>query len=280
MLGLPVSSLSEVTGVRSQALVRAQTTILTVATNGLARRYSSCIATHREFSERYGYRHLLIEDACRALTANESAWLRLPVLRILIEYGPVLYIDADAEFRPGAPPIETVHAPGKSVYMAFGRSRRYNSGVIYLRDTGAVDFLDDVLANYGTYIPVVDRAPYENGHIIHFARKHAPVISRLDERWNNSESLELCDYIRHYTNSLLYLRPGYISRPAPRPRTLLERICGRLEHTIIGPARSVLPRRPSAAPYRLLSLACTILANQAVGPRNFIRSDSPHARRA
>jgi hypothetical protein len=113
-----------------------------------------------------------------------------------------------------------------------------------------------MLINYNSKIPPEDGAPYENGHVIHFAKKYASIVHRLDTRWNNSVSTELDDYVRHYTNALLHLRPGYVPIVKPR-RGIMERSLSRMTKI----ASRIQPQKlDQTIPYRLLSLACTLIA--------------------
>lgn len=229
--------------------MRRRLVVLTIATNGLDRVYQQCINTHLAYAKRYGYQSLLISDAGCSMTPNESAWLRIPVMRILIETGPVFYVDADAEFRPAAPPIDSVHVPGKVVYMAHGVTKRFNSGVIYLSQANAAGYLDEIMANYNTPIPKQDRAPYENGHFIHFGHKYSEIIHQLDHRWNNTISAEIDDYVRHYTNNLRRLRPG-------DEAGIWSRISLTARYLLSTPKQV----RDESAPERLTSMAARIVA--------------------
>lgn len=232
--------------------MRKRPVVLTIATNGLDRFYERCIHTHLTYAKRYDYRHFLISDAGCSLTPNESAWIRIPIMRILIETAPVFYVDADAEFRLAAPPIDSVHVPGKAVYMAYGISGRFNSGVIYLSEPYASSYLDEMLANYNTPIPRPDQAPYENGHFIHFAKKHSNIIHRLEDRWNNTVSEEMDDYIRHYTNALRHLRPRRKADVWSRATATAKGLLSRANKHV----------QDETTPERLSSLAARLVAVQ------------------
>ncbi len=183
-------------------------------------------------------------------------------MRILIESGPVFYIDADAEFRPAAPPIDSAQVPGKSVYMAYGISGRFNSGVIYVSERNAAGYLDEMFANYNAPIPKADQAPYENGHIIHFARKYSTIIHQLDGRWNNTVSEDMDDYIRHYTNELKHLRANCTTAGRAQKPSILYRAASKAKRI-----RLLLPSpiRDKTAPKRLTSLASKVVAAQFPG---------------
>jgi hypothetical protein len=181
--------------------------LLTIATNNLADRYKEFIATHRLYAERYGYTHVLVAQSRTRLNEYQSAWLKIPLIELLLRRGPVLYVDADAEIKKIAPPIESLIVPGKQIYMAHGWSGRFNAGVIFA--TSYHEFFRNIRAQYLKRIPRRDRAPYENGHVIHFAKNDSRV-QRIDIRWNNAVDKDLPDYIRHYTGTLRKYRP-----PAP-----------------------------------------------------------------
>lgn len=208
-------------------------TVLSIATNGVAETYRTILNTHRAYAARHGYRHLLVDHPGVTLTSRESMWLKIPLMQRLVESGPALYVDADAEITVAAPPIESVLVPRKQVYMARGASGRYNAGVILAVD--CPEFFKTLLDNYYAYIPVRDRVRYlidDNAHLIYFSRNN-PIVETLDVRWNNCTDETLDDYIRHYTGPLSKYRPGW--QPARRPAA--ERLA-RVRHRLLARASS------------------------------------------
>jgi hypothetical protein len=142
-------------------------------------------------------------------------------------YDWVLFLDADCEVRPDCPSIETVYRPGKVVYAANGHSGRPNSGVIIVRNSPeAVAFFRQLLdeADNAEAIPMRDRAPYENGHFIHYS-KQFPLFETLDSKWNNASDSRVRDFIRHYTGPMRAIyRVDWSGRHMPRLTLALARL--------------------------------------------------------
>jgi hypothetical protein len=182
-----------------------QTVILSAALFGYAERWPACLASQSRYAARLNYgRRLLIDPPTPGVrTAADASWLKLDLmLAVLAENDRVLWLDADCEVSTATPAVETVEVSGKSVYMGHGHSGRYNAGVIYaLPTTASVALLSRVRAARGSTMPPEDRAPYENGHVIHYCKGN-PCVQRLDPRWNNTRAPSLTDYVRHYTGPM------------------------------------------------------------------------------
>jgi hypothetical protein len=178
--------------------------VFSIATNGYDVRYRQCIRAQRAYCSRYDYDYVLVDKPARVAEPALSAWLKVPLLlsSIASERAWVMFLDADCAPQPDAPPLSSLEAQPGSVFLANGRSGRLNSGVIICRgDAVAQRFLQAVYDSYADEIPLADRAPYENGNVIHIANTIGGVI-QLPQAWNNSVDPLSEDYIRHYTGPM------------------------------------------------------------------------------
>jgi hypothetical protein len=92
--------------------------------------------------------------------------------------------------------------------MAKGRSGRWNSGVIYIRNSAdSWRFFTQVLAQRNESIDACDSVGWgENGHIISADKKYK-LVSELALEWNNTYDALLNDYIRHFAAGKLRTGP-------------------------------------------------------------------------
>jgi hypothetical protein len=202
------------------------TLVFTVAHNGFAYAYRSCLASQREYAERFGYRYVAVTRPWRHSDAALSAWLKVPLTLNALRsgYGRVLFVDADCRITRRAPPLDGLAELEPAVLMALGRSGRLNSGVMFARGDGSgIAFFERVLESVTESIGEEDRArlKYENGNIIRCARTVGGV-GELDARWNNTEHPELDDFVRHYTG------PMRAQHTPPPGAELLRRLRSRL----------------------------------------------------
>jgi hypothetical protein len=157
-----------------------------------------------------------------------------------------MFIDSDCEIRERAPTLEPF-CRESGVFMALGRSGRFNSGVIAARHgKEAIRFLQASLDSLSDQIPEADRfgLKYENGNLIRCARLLGGV-TELDPRWNNTSPEITDDYVRHYTGPM---REKY---HAP----LLSRPVLRLIQTMVDAPRAAPSRRSQSFQVALDSLA-------------------------
>lgn len=197
--------------------------VISIALGDFKTLFAPCLRSHRAYSGRQGYTYLLIDELPWSLKPAEAAWLKVPILLGALEAGWdwVLFVDADCEVRMACPPMESEERDGKSIFMAHGFSGRYNAGVIVLRNTPeASRFLRDVWGHAEEDVPEEDRAPYENGHVIYFA-KRSNSVGTLSGAWNNNSSLDPEAYIQHYSAGRL--RKTYLHRWSVRRRRLYLR---------------------------------------------------------
>jgi hypothetical protein len=207
--------------------------VLSAAANGYARVYGRHLASQRAYARRHGLAYRLVVPR-RLLPPADAAWLKIALLaRALRRHQWVLWIDADAEVSDRCPDFRTLAADGGLLYLADGHTGRLNSGVIAARASQeVVDWFELLLDRADEPVPAEDVAPFENGHVIHFARD-LPFLRMLDQRWNNTADPERADYIRHYTGPLRAGRPrgrivSVIARvaersPAPRGQSTGDR---------------------------------------------------------
>jgi pyruvyltransferase len=177
------------------------TIIATAAFFGFDRKWTDCLASQAAYADRHGYaRWLLTEAPYGVHTASDSSWYKLTMILAALKMGcKVLWVDADCMLSSDAPALAEVEEPGKTVYMAKGNSDRFNAGVIYaLPSPSARELVEKILVGRSIDVPEEDRAPYDNGHVIHYA-KNDPCVGEMDPRWNNSYLPSLKDYIRHFT---------------------------------------------------------------------------------
>lgn len=200
-------------------MVNNKTLVFSIALEGYERLFKSCIKTHMEYCRVQQYEYVLINHAPRRLDPAEAAWLKVPLMKAALEggYEWVAFIDADCDIRTHMPCFTKYLSQvgeGKSIFMAPGFSGRINSGVIFVkRGSSSLAFFDTVIAHANDKVPRQDKAPYENGHMIHFG-KNNPVIHMLDHKlWNNNSELDDESYIQHYSGGKL--RSWYMNNRAP-----------------------------------------------------------------
>lgn len=183
--------------------------VLSIGLSGYDRVFKRCVDSHRAYCRRHGYGYDIVTRVPGGATPPESSWLKVPLMLEALDRGYewVAFFDSDCEVRPHTPPIPTLQQPGKSVYLAVGKSGRFNAGVIIVRNTPeSRDYLRRVLAHAEQEVPAEDQAPYENGHVIHFARGN-DAVGTLDRTWNNNVELVPTDFVQHFSGGPL--RPLY-----------------------------------------------------------------------
>lgn len=183
--------------------------IITLAMNGYQWVYRSYIKTHSDYAKRIGANYITVSKPSFTLLGVECCWLKLHILKqaLMSGYNDVLILDADAWVNSHCPDIRENAEKDKYIYMVKGYSKRFNSGVLWVRNHPAsISFISKVINNRLTTIPLEDDVGWgENGHIIHHA-KSCDVITELDISWNNTFASNICDYIRHYNHGPLRSR--------------------------------------------------------------------------
>jgi galactosyl transferase GMA12/MNN10 family len=198
--------------------VDSKVLVFSIALEGYEHLFRSCIETQAAYCKRHQYEYVVISEAPRRLHPTEAAWLKVPLMKSALAggYEWVAFIDADCDIRAGMPDfvqsLDSLDA-SKSIFMAPGFSGRINSGVIFAkRSPAALAYFDTVITHADDAVPPEDKAPYENGHMIHFG-KNNPAIYLLDHNlWNNNSELEDEIYIQHYSGG--NLRSWYMENRA------------------------------------------------------------------
>jgi hypothetical protein len=213
--------------------------VFSIALGDYERLFRRCIESHEAYCRRHHYDYLLVNRAPRTLLSQESSWLKIPLLLAALEKGYewIAFLDADCEVSPHAPPFSALSGTNpeeQSVFLAPGKSNRINAGVIFVKNRPAtLSLLRTMLDHADQKVPSPeDRAPYENGHLIHFARNN-PAVHLLEHRlWNNNSVLDEKSHIQHYSSGVLrelYLDAAGEKRPKRRRfRNLLRRIRARI----------------------------------------------------
>lgn len=216
--------------------------VFSIAVGSYKSLFESCIRTHRAYSARWGYEYLLVEHLPRAVLATEASWLKIGLIRAALENGYpwVGFIDADCDVRRHAPSfVERFAAIGsaKSVFLAPGISGRLNAGVIFARNSPeAIAFFREVEGLSDCEVPAPgDRAPYENGHVIHCAKNNPSVGVLIHKEWNNNSVMDRRSYIQHYSGGPL--RQWYLDNRTPGA---LQRKCLRIGRKIVSKAARTL----------------------------------------
>jgi hypothetical protein len=235
------------------------TLLFSIALNGYEQVFRECIASQAEYARKHGYRYVAVTKPRGLLAPADCAWLKIACLQKALEAGHdwVCYIDADCEIRENTPAIETLAAAGKYLYMAKGFSGRVNAGLMVARNSGEIRKMIATIMDAAdrTDLPEEDRAPYENGHVIHYTRD-SEILEIIDGRWNNNIEMDLDDYIRHYSGKIRQHYPQLLSRlnrlRDHRRGNLLEAIRLCKELGIVGWIRL---RRTGSQRQRVLQLA-------------------------
>lgn len=213
--------------------------VMSIALGNFKSIFRSCLSTHRAYCKRHGYQYRVVDSLPVRLTPSDSSWLKIPLLIHAMEEGWdwVAFVDADCEIRASCPPLEEVATPGKSVFMAQGFSGRYNAGVIIARKgPEALGLLRAVWENAERGVPEEDRAPYENGHVIHYAKSN-PAVGLLGRTWNNNVEIDPSSYIQHYSAGRL--RKTYMERRAVKARRIIASLRKRLARRVRGGGQGV-----------------------------------------
>jgi hypothetical protein len=198
--------------------------VLSIGLSGYDRIFKRCVDSQRAYCRAHGYAYEIVTRVPGGATPPESSWLKVPLMLEALARGYewVAFLDSDCEVRPHTPPVPTIYQPGRSVYLAVGKSGRFNAGVIIVRNTPeSRAYLERVLAHAEQEVPAEDQAPYENGHVIHFARGN-DAVGTLDRTWNNNVELVPSDFVQHFSGGPL--RPLYRTDPAGRLILAMHRV--------------------------------------------------------
>lgn len=204
--------------------------VFSIALNGYQWLYRDCLASHKAYAKRYGYRHCTVSKPATTRLGVECCWLKLTLMLEALStgYDLVLFVDADAHINSLTPCLEEAIRPNKYLYMAKSYSNRFNSGVILIKNSPLIQaWLTSVINSRHEPIGKENDVGWgENGHIIQYA-KGCHFLSTLNRRWNNTYDPNLKDYIRHFSfgplreNFFLNLTHKVLSRLS----TLYSKVC-------------------------------------------------------
>lgn len=209
--------------------------VFSMAFNGYGHVYAPIRKTQEAYAERNGYDYVYVERPGVTPMLRECAWLKVPLIAEILGSGRpwALFLDADAEVKEKAPPVETILEPDHTLYMAEGFSGRLNSGVILARQSPEViDFLEKITALALEPLPADDDVHWgENGHFIYYG-KSFDGLKVIPWLWNNNRDPEAEDYIRHYSGGPMhpYFKPslrGLLAKKTAQLRLKRDRILRR-----------------------------------------------------
>jgi hypothetical protein len=176
------------------------TLVFSIALNGYQHLYRKELASQKRYAVRLGYDYQAITRPFFSPLGVECCWLKLTLMReaLMSGYQNVMFVDADAEIKSNCPPLEKLFIDDKFVFMAKGRTKRFNSGVLITRNHALVlDWLTNIINSQNITVLQQNNVGWgENGHVIELS-KDCPFISEIDLKWNNTYNHDLTDYIRH-----------------------------------------------------------------------------------
>lgn len=206
-----------------------KTLVFSIALGGYSSLFKKCINSQKKYCAQFNFKYILIDKSPCSLSPEESAWLKLFLLKEALKsnYKWVAFLDADCEVRSHTPSfIQILEESRKSIFMCHGFSGRINSGVIFLKNNSeSFSYLDIVLNNVDKEIPEEDKALYENGHMIHFGKNNSNIQILDSKKWNNNMYFDPKSYIQHYSGGILrekYLKNHPVSKEKFRLRKALK----------------------------------------------------------
>jgi hypothetical protein len=204
--------------------------VVCVAVNGYDRVYRWCVRSHASYAERYGFDYVLAKAKGQRVERHDAAWLKIELLTTLLERGVpwVFLVDSDAVLTKAAPSMTSLEKNEKDIYAARGRSGRWNSGVLIVKNTpGARKVVEGIRKSALVEVPEKHWNGWtdwgENAHVIHALDRYDGV-EELDLRWNNTIDAKLNDFVRHYTGPLSVSEKWMVKRR----KAAANRVSGRL----------------------------------------------------
>ena len=180
--------------------------MFSIALNGYQWLYKHCIETHRQYATINGYKYEVVTHPFVTKIGVECCWLKLTLLKAALKagYDTVCFLDADTMVKPCTPPLNNAFKSRKLLYLARSYSKRFNSGVIIVRNHQKLrEWVDQVLSRRHLKVEHHNDVCWgENGHIIQ-QTKDCDFVCTLDRRWNNTYDKSLDDYIRHFNHGPL-----------------------------------------------------------------------------
>lgn len=180
--------------------------VFSIALNGYQWLYRHHLASHARYAKRLGAHYVLVDRPIFTRMGTECCWLKLLLLKqaLLKGYDSVLFLDADALVWDTAPDIRQNYRPDHHIYMAKGKTQRFNSGVMLLRNHHqSLAFINDILCRRHQPVPSdCDVGWGENGHVIQVAKQFS-CVGELGLIWNNTWQPKLQDHIRHFNFGIM-----------------------------------------------------------------------------
>lgn len=175
--------------------------VFSIALNGYQYIYKKFLRSHENYAKKINADYALIDSPKVVALGTECCWLKIPLILAAFErgYEYVLFVDADAFIQESAPDIRLFDKSQGFLYMAKGRSDRWNSGVIFAKKHAkSIQFFQSVVSNRHIKLNLDDSVGWgENGHIIRADKSHQ-IVKKLPLKWNNTFKHDLDDYIRHF----------------------------------------------------------------------------------
>ncbi|MEI4474252.1 FkbM family methyltransferase [Frigidibacter sp. MR17.24] len=201
--------LKRMVGARTQrdAESKAETFVaLCVATDGYDLIWDFCLQSQSDYCAKHGIEYRLVRGVSDQLNGK---WIKLREAADLLKSGhTVLVVDADVQITRDTPHFSAAMLDeDRSIFIANGISGRANSGVMMLRGTRAIEFLETCLANKDKPVNPENfvTTDGENGHIIEALQLDSFVTERgiLSNEWNCTLPEKASSaFFRHYTNRL------------------------------------------------------------------------------
>lgn len=211
--------------------------VFSIALEGYSSLFKSCLESQKRYCSQWGYKYVLIDKAPHKLMPTQAAWLKLYLLRTALKSGYkwVAFFDADCEIRPHTPSFIQKMSKfdnHKSIFLAYGFTGRINSGVIFLKNTSSsYTYLNEVIENLHREVPPEDKALYENGHMIHYAKGKPSVQIIEHSLWNNNRAYNKESYVQHYSGGIL--RNNYLENTGQLKKiNLLNRVFKKIKHSL------------------------------------------------
>lgn len=185
---------------REILMMNKDTLVFSIALNGYQWRYQRHLKSHLAFAQRFGYHYQVVTRPFFSKLGIECCWLKLTLMHtaLLAGYKYVVFLDADAFVQPRCPEITTIIDENKYLYMAKGYSKRFNSGVMIVKNSAKVrQWLMHVINRRTVKVHAENDVGWgENSHIIEHSHD-CDLVKELPQQWNNTFDIHLDDFIRH-----------------------------------------------------------------------------------
>ena len=167
--------------------------VLQVAVNGYADRFAEFFWRTHKWADSWKYHYRLVTGPCN-MPRDDCGWLKLAcVERLLLKYRTVFLVDADAFVTEHCPSLKAVLEDSDGeIFARLGFTQRINSGVMIFHHGEPKSTLREafkkLFACCDKPVPAEDKAPQENGHVIH-CWKNWPTFRELEPAWNMNKNV-------------------------------------------------------------------------------------------